>query len=155
MKVGFAILLVGAASIGGGAINPNRSIATVSDQIALVAIDQKSLTKVGPWPWSRETHAQLVGRLAKLGVKRIIFDVDFSRRGTNVEDSALDAAISRAGRPVFLAVSPPGVRSNFPNPIVSAHSRLAFAGGIEGDDHVIRDIPYPLLTFFVAPGKAR
>lgn len=52
--------------------------ATPPAQVAIVAIDEESLSKIGRWPWSRRTVAQLVDRLDELGARVIALDVFFS-----------------------------------------------------------------------------
>jgi adenylate cyclase len=52
--------------------------ATPPAQVAIVAIDEESLSKIGRWPWSRRTVAQLIERLDQLGVQAIALDVFFS-----------------------------------------------------------------------------
>ncbi len=47
-------------------------------QVAIVAVDERSLATVGRWPWSRRTVAQLIDRLTQLGVKVVALDVFFS-----------------------------------------------------------------------------
>ena len=47
-------------------------------KVAIVAVDEKSLSEVGRWPWSRRTVAQLIDRLAEMGVSVIAMDVFFS-----------------------------------------------------------------------------
>ena len=36
-----------------------RSELTVSDRVAVVAIDDKSIQNLGRWPWSRDLHAEI------------------------------------------------------------------------------------------------
>ncbi|MBI2373293.1 MAG: adenylate/guanylate cyclase domain-containing protein [Deltaproteobacteria bacterium] len=45
--------------------------------VAIVAIDDRSVTRIGRMPWSRSIHAQLVDRLTELGAASIAFDVLF------------------------------------------------------------------------------
>ncbi len=42
-----------------------------SDKIAIIAIDDASITNIGRWPWSREIHAQMHDILAAGGAKVI------------------------------------------------------------------------------------
>lgn len=42
-----------------------------SNEVAIVAIDQKSLDNVGPWPWQRSVLAQVIGQLADSGARAI------------------------------------------------------------------------------------
>lgn len=41
-------------------------------EIAIIAIDDASLAKLGPWPWSYDLHAQLIDQLAAAGAKTIV-----------------------------------------------------------------------------------
>jgi len=50
----------------------------LSDQVAVIAIDEASLAALGRWPWSREVHAQLIGKLAAGGAKAVGYTVFFS-----------------------------------------------------------------------------
>lgn len=47
-------------------------------EITLVNIDGASLSALGPWPWSRDTHARLVDQLAASGAKTIVLTTDFT-----------------------------------------------------------------------------
>lgn len=61
-------------------------------RIIVVDIDDRSLSEIGPWPWSRETLAQLMQQLAKAGVSEQIYDIVFTElRGG-------DAALVQAAR---------------------------------------------------------
>ena len=46
-------------------------------RVILVDINEDSLARVGPWPWSRQTMADLSNQLAKEGVNLQVFDVVF------------------------------------------------------------------------------
>src|SRR3978361_966587 len=46
--------------------------------VTIVNIDEKSLAKLGQWPWPRTRIADLVNNLTKLGAAVIAFDVIFS-----------------------------------------------------------------------------
>ncbi len=48
------------------------------DRLVLAAIDDKSLTKIGRWPWSRTQIVKLVNKLNTYGAKVVAFDVFFS-----------------------------------------------------------------------------
>ena len=39
-----------------------------TSDIVVVAVDERSLSELGRWPWPREYHAQLVDKLAQAGV---------------------------------------------------------------------------------------
>src|SRR6195256_1426894 len=46
--------------------------------VTIVDIDEKSLAKLGQWPWPRTRIADLITNLTKLGAVVIAFDVIFS-----------------------------------------------------------------------------
>lgn len=48
-----------------------------SDDVVIVAIDERSLEALGRWPWPRELHARLVEQLTLAGARAIVFDVLF------------------------------------------------------------------------------
>jgi signal transduction histidine kinase/CHASE2 domain-containing sensor protein len=72
----------------------------VPDDIAIVAIDEASLTRFGRYPWRRNLTAQILDQLAVARPKAIALDVLFSEATNNVDDSALASAIAKAGNVV-------------------------------------------------------
>jgi len=46
--------------------------------VAIAAIDERSITEIGRWPWSRKTLATLIERLGQAGARVIAFDVFFA-----------------------------------------------------------------------------
>ncbi|WP_377844053.1 EAL domain-containing protein [Bosea sp. UC22_33] len=75
-----------------------------SGTIAMVEIDPRSIAAIGRWPWPRSLHAELVGKLAELGVTDIAFDVDFSARSVDAEDQRFSDALKGAGGSVILPI---------------------------------------------------
>src|SRR6202521_1787790 len=57
-------------------IDPRAKMA--KPPVAIVDIDEKSLAKLGQWPWQRTRIADLVTNLTKLGAVVIAFDIVFS-----------------------------------------------------------------------------
>ncbi|ATC26208.1 CHASE2 domain-containing protein [Caulobacter vibrioides] len=76
------------------------------DSILIVDIDDRSLARMGAWPWGRDTHARMVDQLTQAGAKTIVYDVLFSQPSRDpAQDRALGEAIARSGRvylPEFL-----------------------------------------------------
>ena len=72
-------------------------------RIAIAAIDEQSLAKLGRWPWSRDQVARVVERLDQLGAHVIVFDVLFSETEGGA-DERLRRAILRSGRSVLSMV---------------------------------------------------
>ncbi len=90
-----------------------------ADKIAIVGIDQNSLTRIGQWPWPRDLHAQMVNKLKKAGARVIVLDFDFSDRqnpGKNgalsAGDRALIAATKNAGNVVLSSLLTPETGAN-------------------------------------------
>lgn len=70
-------------------------------EIAIIAIDKKSLDEIGTFPWSRAIHTELLERLAQKPPRVIAFDLVLSQ--PSPEDPMFAAAIRRSGN-VLLAV---------------------------------------------------
>jgi len=70
--------------------------------VAIAAIDEASLAKLGRWPWSRATLAKLVDRLDEAGAKAIGLDVFFPEPESAEADEQLARAVG-AGRKVVLS----------------------------------------------------
>src|ERR1700760_3790217 len=72
----------------------------VSQDIVIVAIDDKSVARLGRWPWQRQVHAQLLDRIAAAKPAAVIYDVLFT------EPAEGDAALARAMSltPTFLPI---------------------------------------------------
>jgi PAS domain S-box-containing protein len=75
----------------------------VPDDIAIVAIDETSLTRFGRFPWRRALTAQMLDQLSQSRPKAIALDVLFSEATNNPDDAALAAAIEKAGNVVIAA----------------------------------------------------
>lgn len=82
-------------------------------EIAVCAIDAKSVDRLGQWPWPRTVLADLVRLLHDGGARAIVFDVIFSepsRLGPQ-EDDAFARAVREAGNVVlgfYLSPQTPG-----------------------------------------------
>jgi len=68
----------------------------------LVAIDDRSLQRLGPWPWPRRTHAQLIERLDRAGAHAIALDLMMPEAAPDAaDDDALARAMRASGRVVL------------------------------------------------------
>jgi adenylate cyclase len=70
-----------------------------SDKIVIAAIDEKSIERLGRWPWPRSRMAELVDRLSDAGAEVIVFDVIYSEQEAN--DTKLAQAIGNAGNVIL------------------------------------------------------
>ena len=47
-------------------------------EIAIIAIDPRSLRDIGTWPWSRSIHGEILDRLLQLDAGVVFYDIDFA-----------------------------------------------------------------------------
>jgi adenylate cyclase len=69
--------------------------------IAIVAIDDASLTQIGRWPWPRTVHAEIIDKLTAAGAEVIGYDVNFPEPSTEADDRELARAIKDADNVVL------------------------------------------------------
>ena len=87
-------------------------------QIVFVAVDARSISEVGSWPWSRRVHASLLNELTQAGARDIVFDFDFTFPSDPEGDMAFAKALKDAGGSTYLAVFEQSATANDP---VSRH----------------------------------
>jgi adenylate cyclase len=74
----------------------------VAPDVVLVAIDTKSLTEIGQFPFSRTHHARVIRQLTRAGAAAIAYDVQFTEPSADPEaDNALIEAVDAAPRIVL------------------------------------------------------
>ncbi len=102
-----------------------RPLPTAPD-IVIVQIDNRSVARIGRWPWPRSVHAALLDALARSQPAAIVYDVLFT------EPEASDAAFARAiaRTPTYLPLllgpaAPDGSRSATPPVPVLAQAAAA------------------------------
>lgn len=66
-----------------------------SDDVLIVAIDDRSLAARGQWPWPRSDHAELITKLDDAGARAILLDILFVESTPN--DAPLADAVRSAG----------------------------------------------------------
>lgn len=76
--------------------------ATPNPNIAIIAIDRKSLDEIGPWPWPRGIHAALLDRLSTAPPRVVGFDLLFALSAP--EDTTF-ASLLRRTNSVWLAAA--------------------------------------------------
>ena len=74
-----------------------------SGKVAIVEIDDCSIARLGPWPWSRQQHADLLDALDAAGVRAVGYDVMFvdASRDDPGGDATLEA-MAEGGNGRFL-----------------------------------------------------
>jgi signal transduction histidine kinase/CHASE2 domain-containing sensor protein len=80
-----------------------RGPLTVPEEIAIVAIDEPSMARLGRFPWSRQVIARTIDVIAKAHPKVIALDVLFTDPTTQEDDDILARSIVRAGNVVLAA----------------------------------------------------
>ena len=77
-----------------------RGPLAVGNEVAIIAIDEKSLTELGRWPWPRAQMANLITKLTDLGAAAIALDIVFSEPQPD-DDPKLAEAIRDSGKVVL------------------------------------------------------
>ena len=70
-------------------------------ETVIATIDEKSINRLGRFPWPRSTWGRVVDRLTEEGAKVIVFDVFFSEPESVASDDLFQKAIMRSGRVVL------------------------------------------------------
>jgi adenylate cyclase len=81
-----------------------RGKVTPGPETVIAAIDEKSINKLGRFPWPRSVWGRVVDRLTEEGAKVIAFDVFFTEPENVESDDLFRDAIRRSGRVVLPVV---------------------------------------------------
>ena len=116
-----------------------------SDDIVIIEVDQKSLQKLGRWPWPRDIHARLLDLLAPAESHAIALDFVFSE--PDAQHPELDARLARAMSnikslvlPVIFEKNGLSLQETLPLPEFSKHARLGHANVDLDRDGISRSI---------------
>lgn len=94
-------------SVGLSLLFKQRGVRPPPAEVVVVPIEKTSADTLKlankPESWPRRLHAQLIERLHSAGAAAIVFDIHFKEARDPVEDSALAAALRRAGNVVLFA----------------------------------------------------
>lgn len=76
---------------------------SISPEIVIVAIDDKSLAEIGRWPWRRAFHAAVLDRITAAGPRAVGLDLILVEpdHADTADDALLAAAIARSGKVVL------------------------------------------------------
>lgn len=114
----------------------------VDDRILLVAIDERSLSELGRWPWSRGVHADLVDRLQRAGVRGIALNAVFAEpaRHDDAGDALLARALARSGDTVLPVMAEPSEPDGMLIEVMPMPSLIEAAAGLgQVDAEIDRD----------------
>ncbi len=112
--------------------------APTARDIAIVAIDEKSLWEIGPWPWSRSRYARLLDVLKEAEAGPVAFDILFADLHLDdmEGDRAFADALARHGRTVLAMASDQDIANGEVSEILP---RALFAGPAAAIGHT--DMP--------------
>ncbi|KAA1171155.1 CHASE2 domain-containing protein [Marinobacter salinexigens] len=110
---------------------------SLSDKVAIVAIDELSLERIGRWPWPRNIHAELIRKLDQSGADTIVFDVLFPE--PSPDDHQLAEAMRLHGNvilPIYVSSSLPDrpLREELPVPDLAGSAAALGHAHVELDD---------------------
>jgi adenylate cyclase len=78
-----------------------RGALTPNPDIAIIAIDDKSIAELGRFPWTRTEYARLINKLSEAGAKVVLFDAFFPEHESEQADQAFASAAKLAGNVVL------------------------------------------------------
>jgi diguanylate cyclase (GGDEF)-like protein/PAS domain S-box-containing protein len=116
--------------------------------VVIVAVDAKSIEKIGVWPWPRRLHAELLRRLQSAGAGDIAFDIDFSTPSDASSDQDFASALAEGGGSVVLpSFKQPGssaaaIHINRPLKPFTEHSWSAIVNVAVEPDGLVRRYPF-------------
>lgn len=122
--------------------------------LAILAIDNKSLGEIGRWPWNRNVHAAVLQKLQEYTPRAVALDVNFAEPQNQDNDAALGQAFQRATFPIILPVQALYVRDKkAPSDILLPLAYFLEHGQVSvghvnvevGDDGISRTFPTPLV----------
>src|SRR6516165_5382396 len=127
-----------------------RGTQPTSQQVALVVIDDASISRYGRWPWSRILLARLVRAASAQGPLALGLDIILSEPQEEAADSDLGEALGSAGNVVLatkIAASPE--HSVWVEPLPLFARRAAGIGHVHavlGPDGICRSVPAREMT---------
>ncbi len=82
-----------------------------SGKIVLVAVDQKSISEMGAWPWSRSNFAKTIEAVDRAGAEKIIVDHEFILKADAAEEAKLTNIARRVRNRIAIAHVQPDAES--------------------------------------------
>ena len=107
---------------------------TPGKEVVIASVDEKSLDKLGRWPWSRDVFARIVDNLTAMGAKVIAFDMVFS--GTD-QSGGLPGLIALKDNLDQKGIKDSAVLSLLDESIESADRDVQFANAIKNSRRVV------------------
>lgn len=112
-----------------------RGLREGSEQVAVLAIDDKAISTVGRWPWSRDKMALIINQLKQYGAKAVAFDIVFSEKDQTSAGPALQQLKTRLQA---AGAASSNVITSIDQEIEQANGDKKLADAIAGDaDHLV------------------
>lgn len=122
-----------------------RGPVTVNQKIVIIGIDDKSLARLGRWPFSRQYHAQLIKKISK--AKVIGFDILYP------EEESHDSEFSKSmaeGPPVTLAMTETAAEGSLlPSRSLSGYTNVGHILPQLSSRGIIRQVPLQINQYSV------
>ena len=115
------------------------------NRLVLAAIDDKSLSKIGRWPWSRTQIVKLVNKLHLYGAKVVAFDIFFSEP---------ELACNSESPDLLLAETLKKFQSTKGNKIILPYSVMKKEEKIIDEENFFKEAPDQLLNFMMDARQA-
>lgn len=119
----------------------------LESNIAIIAIDDKSIAEIGRYPWPRNQYALLLEKLRAAQAKAVLFDAFFPEREDLANDRAFASEMMKSGNAVLAELfeyGADGQVSGVTRSLPELQSAAAGAGHINlfpDEDGVIRRVP--------------
>jgi len=113
----------------------------VSGNVALVAINDKSIENLGTFPWPRRVYGDLINAMNGQGVDKFAFDISYSSKQADQTDNILFAdAMEKADFPIALALAVTDANAEeqgamYPNDILRESSEQLISIWAEMDEN--------------------
>lgn len=75
--------------------NPRPRLPVDLSYVVVIDIDEKSMARIGQWPWDRRVLARMTNNLRKAGTKAMVFDIVFAETGRMGGDDDFIKAINQ------------------------------------------------------------
>jgi adenylate cyclase len=119
----------------------------VSDNIAIVGIDDKSLQEIGRWPWDRENFARMISLLQESGAGVIGIDVSFFEKSAS--DRKVEEVLEKNSSNVvfvkelgnFSVENSELITGSSLDPVFSGNYGAGFANIFTDPDGIVRSFP--------------
>lgn len=107
------------------------------NDIAIIAIDDKSINTIGRWPWDRKIHAQLLELLADSKPRAVGYDVAFPEKSNSVSDDLLIESFKKHN--IILPVEQ--VKDGLQTPNEIFKTKTGLVNVLIDSDGIVRKIP--------------